>query len=48
MCNEAVEKNPYLLGHVPDWFVTQEQVKIWYDEVIGWYKDYKKRKAQKV
>ena len=41
---------------VPDWFVTQQQLDIWYDndyvynngnQIIEWYKGYQKRKAQK-
>ena len=46
----------FSLQFVPDWFVTQQQFDIWYDndyvyyndnEIIEWYKDYEKRKAQK-
>ena len=41
---------------VPDWFLTQQQIDIWYDgdcvyndnEMIKWYDGYKKRKTQKV
>ena len=33
--------------YVPDWFLTQEQVKIWHGENFGWYDNFKKRKAQK-
>ena len=55
MCNKAACKHPWLLKHVPDWFVTQQQLKIWHDddcycnddEIIRWYDSYKKRKAQK-
>ena len=38
-----------LLKYVPDWFVTQQQIKIWRDddELIQGYKGYQKRKAQK-
>ena len=40
---------------VSDWFVSQQQLDVWYDddywyhndEVIEWYDEYKKRKAQK-
>ena len=40
---------------VPDWFVTEQQIKIWHDsdnwhdddELIEWYDGYKKHKAQK-
>ena len=55
MCNEAVQKILLLLKLIPDWFVTQQQIKLWHDddywyhddEMIKWYKGYKKRKAQK-
>ena len=26
ICEKAVEKDPYMLGHIPDWFLTQQQV----------------------
>ena len=46
---------PFSLVCVPDWFLTQQQIKIWHDdvcycnddEVIEWYDGYKRRKAQK-
>ena len=58
MCEKAVEVDPWLLIYVPDWFITQQQLKIWHDgkqiwhdddnnEFIKWYEDYEKRKAQK-
>ena len=55
MCNQAVEEYPCLLQYVPNWFVTHQQIKIWHDndywcyddELIEWYKGYRKRKAQK-
>ena len=55
MCDGVVSENPYLLQYVSDWFVTQEQVKIWHgdddycndDETVECYDDYRKRKAQK-
>ena len=31
MCDKAVREDPFSLEYVPDWFVTQEQVKIWDD-----------------
>ena len=31
MYNEAVALSPYTLRIVPDWFVTQQLVKIWYN-----------------
>ena len=52
-CERAVEKGPYSLEFVPDWFVMQGQVKVWHDhnynddEIIEWYDGYQKRKAQK-
>ena len=55
MCNKALKKGPCFLIHVPDWFVTQDQVKTWHeddcycndDEIVEWYNEYKKHKAQK-
>ena len=55
MCDDVVQRDPYFLQLVPDLFVTQEQLEIQHnddeyctdDEIIGWYKGYKKRKAQK-
>ena len=55
MCIRAVDAGLGLLGYVPDWFVTQEKLKIWHDddeycnddEFIEWYNGYQKRKAQK-
>ena len=43
------------LKHISDWFVTQQQIKLWRDDndycnddrLIKWYDRYKKRKAQK-
>ena len=54
MSIKAVEVDPSFLQLVPDWFVTQEQLKLWHgsddwhddDEVIGWHDGYKKRKVQ--
>ena len=55
MCDDAIKEDPSPLQFVPDWFVTQQQWDIWYDdeywyhydEIIEWYKGYKKLKAQK-
>ena len=55
MCTRAVEACLGLLGYVPDWFVTQQRLKLWYDNTyycnndkrIKWYGCYKKRKAKK-
>ena len=54
MCDDVVRRDPYSLRFVPDWFVTQQQIKIWHDntyydddELIEWRDGYKNRKAQK-
>ena len=55
MCKEAVQKRLCLLEYIPDWFVTQQQIKIWHDDayycnddkLIEWYERYQKRKVQK-
>ena len=58
MCDKAVREDPFSLLCVPDWFVTQQQVKIWHhdddfydddddDEIIEWYDGHEKYKAQK-
>ena len=55
MCNEAVRGEPWNLRHVTDWFVTQQQIKIWHDDyhccngnrLIKWYDGYQKQNAQK-
>ena len=55
MCNEAVREGSWNLRHVPDWFVTYEQLNLWCDDdyvyndhdMTEWYDGYKKRKAQK-
>ena len=58
MCNKAVKVDPSFLRFVSDWFVTQEQLKLWHDidywlirwynnRFIKWYDGYKKRKAEK-
>ena len=44
-----------MLKYVPDWFVTDQQIKIWHDndydcndgKLIEWHKSYQKRKTQK-
>ena len=56
MCEKAVKDDPSSLRLVSDWFVVQEQIDVWYDddyqyhddEIIKWYKGYKKPMAQKV
>ena len=55
MCDKTVKNDSYSLQFVPDWFVTQQQLKLWhddydyynYDELIEWYDAYKKCKPQK-
>ena len=55
MCNKAVEDDPSSLQYVPDWFVAQQLLSVWFDDghwyhdddIIEWYNGYKKRKAQK-
>ena len=55
MCDAAVRKDSFSSVCVPDWFVTQGQVKIWHDgydycdddRLIEWYEGYQKRKVQK-
>ena len=46
----------FSLQYVPDWFVTQQQLKIWHDvneydhddEIIKWYDGYKNCMALKI
>ena len=55
MCDKAVRKEHFSLLFVPDWFVTQQQIKYLRDDndgsynnkFINWYDGYKKGKAQK-
>ena len=55
MCDKAVRNNPSYLEYVPDWFVTQQQLKLWHDHddyykriiVPFRYDGYQKRKVQK-
>ena len=55
MCDDAVWEDPYSFRFAPDWFVTQQQLKIWHDdddycnddERIEWYEGHEKCKAQK-
>ena len=50
-----VRRDLYSLQYVPDWFVTEEQIDVWYyddeycgdGELIEWYNDCHRRKAQK-
>ena len=51
MCEKAVEKAPWLLYDIPDWFVVLQEM--WCEDVddndhlIRWRNAYQKRKAQK-
>ena len=51
MCDKAVRKDLFSFQCVPDWFVTQQQVKTWHDDddrlILDDEDGYKKRKAQK-
>ena len=57
VCERRVEKYPWALEYVPDWFVTCEQLNLSHDythslyhnndRFIKWRKGYEKRKAQK-
>ena len=49
-----MREDPFSLEYVPDWFLTNGEVKLWHDdnddddgddEVIEWYDGYQKRKA---
>ena len=56
ICNKAVWKGPSSLHYVPDWFVTQQQIKIWHDNddysdddrLIKWSEYYQKCKTHKM
>ena len=55
ICNKAVRDYLFSLHFVLDQFVTQQQIDIWYgddnvyndNDMIKWYHEYQKRKAQK-
>ena len=55
MYDDAVWEDPFSLKFIPNWFVSQQQLKLWHyntdryddDEIIGWYKGHGRRKAQK-
>ena len=47
MCDDAVWGDAFFLQFVSDWFVTQVQLKLWLDKLIGWYEGYHKRQVQK-
>ena len=60
MCDKAIKDDPSSLRFVPDWFVSQEQLKLWHDSddwLIRWwynnrlikrYDGYKKRLKAKI
>ena len=45
MCDKAVRADSSALQFIPDWFATQQQMDVWYDdgycyhddEIIEWY-----------
>ena len=56
LCNKAFEEDFFSLKFIPDCFVTQQQIKRWYDDyfydedyddVPEWYEGYQKHTAQK-
>ena len=55
MCDKAIKDDPSSLQFVPDWFVSQQQLDVWYgddywynnDDITECYEGYKKQKAQK-
>ena len=52
MCKRAIEADLYTLVFCPDWFVTQEQIKLWCDDDYDddapeCYEGYQKRKAER-
>ena len=48
MCDKTVEEDLCLLEYVPDWFVKQQYIEVWSndvdyyddDKLIEWYEDY--------
>ena len=55
VCNNVVQRDPFSLHFVSDWFLKQQDINLWNDdnnycndsELIEWYNKYKKWKAQK-
>ena len=35
MCDKIVEESPWSLKYVPNWFATQQQIKLWHDNIIA-------------
>ena len=52
ICDKTVGDDPSSLQYVRNWFVTREQIQMWYDKgeyydnFFKWYEGYEKRKAQ--
>ena len=54
-CDKVVKADSSTLQSIHDWFVTQQQMDVWYDDnycyhdddIIEWYEGYKKRIIQK-
>ena len=55
MCHKVVRADSSTLQFMPDWFVTQKQMDVWYDDnysyhddqIIEWHEGYQKRMTQK-
>ena len=55
MCDKAIKYDSSSLQFIPDQFVTQQQLDVWFDDdywyydddITEWYEGYKKSKAQK-
>ena len=56
MCEKAVDRYPFALEWVPDWFVTPKMLKdldnndldnVEFDKLTTWYNKYKQREAYK-
>ena len=55
MCDDVAWGDPFSLGFILDWFVTQEQVKLWHDyddyyddyKLVEWCDGYQKRNTGK-
>ena len=55
MCDDLVWGDPFPQQYVPDWFVKQQQIKIWLDDdyycdndkIIKWYGGYQNARPRK-
>ena len=54
ICNKTVQREPKTLEFIPDYFVTQQQIDLWYQDyycnksyIIERFEGYQKRKVQK-